>query len=659
MAKTWTRDASGRWHLIDADTESLVRMPSGRWARRSSGETSAKRGPGGAFGGWGDPPDITAPAVPGSLTVTPGDTQNVLDWADNSESDLAGYKVFRSTSAGTGYALVSTLGEVSAYTDTGLSNGTTYYYVVSAQDDAGNDSGYSSEASGAPVAPASCTAVTYSSAVDGDGVDEYFKWTRADVPKVLIEWDRTWSVGFRCRLGASDGGVVISNGYSYGSNNAMIWVVKTSSCYVRVNFKSSYMGSSSDTKVRAIGNKFSHVVVTHVASGETKIYIDGVLKSTSTFGSAHTSTNNPTIGCRWNASDESSVAYTWRGELGELAMWDSVLTAEQVTSAYSNGSVADLNAHAAASNLMCWLLMGDGSEDTTSTPATIQNLSAANSSANYSAVGVNWDSSADFTSTGPYGPPPEYDDDSTKRVAFSIGTGNKGTLPADHPALTYDWTRSFSCLVWFEIPNDPGTSVTRRLLGRAASVSGGTSYTEHYSHGFQVIRQSSSSPKMNIYAKVGHKYVSATGDEYNRFSVGDRICALLTFDYVDGGTHTLKLYINGAYQNQSTATSFNPGTSPAANIAANDFVVAGITNIQTTIYQIAWFDTDLTALDAFLLYNSGSPMDPTANACSWTKSGNVTAFHQMNEGSGTSLTDSVGSKNITLAGTATWEDDDA
>ena len=42
--------------------------------------------------------DLTAPGAPLSLTGTGGDGQVALNWADNSELDLAGYNVYRSTS---------------------------------------------------------------------------------------------------------------------------------------------------------------------------------------------------------------------------------------------------------------------------------------------------------------------------------------------------------------------------------------------------------------------------------------------------------------------------------------------------------------------------------------------------------------------------------
>lgn len=101
--------------------------------------------------GSGTPPPNTAPAAPTGLVATAGDGQVGLDWADNTESDLAGYNVYRSTTSGSGYAKVNgALVTASAFTNTGLVNGTTYFFVVTAVDTSLLESGFSSEAPATP-----------------------------------------------------------------------------------------------------------------------------------------------------------------------------------------------------------------------------------------------------------------------------------------------------------------------------------------------------------------------------------------------------------------------------------------------------------------------------------------------------------------------------
>jgi fibronectin type 3 domain-containing protein len=92
---------------------------------------------------------ITTPAAPTGLAATPDNAQVSLLW--NSSTGAATYNILRSTTSGSGYATVASGLTGTSYTDTGLTNGTTYYYVVTATN-TGGTSANSSQASGMPVA---------------------------------------------------------------------------------------------------------------------------------------------------------------------------------------------------------------------------------------------------------------------------------------------------------------------------------------------------------------------------------------------------------------------------------------------------------------------------------------------------------------------------
>jgi exo-poly-alpha-galacturonosidase len=95
----------------------------------------------------------TPPAAPTGLSATAGNAKVLLDWNNNSEGDLAGYNIYRSTTSGSGYAKINTsLRTSSDYNDIGVTNGTTYYYVVTAVNTALSESGYSSQVSATPAA---------------------------------------------------------------------------------------------------------------------------------------------------------------------------------------------------------------------------------------------------------------------------------------------------------------------------------------------------------------------------------------------------------------------------------------------------------------------------------------------------------------------------
>jgi hypothetical protein len=96
----------------------------------------------GTGGGAGSPP-----SAPTGLSAVAGNASVSLTW--NAPSGATSYNVKRSTINGSGYATVSSPTGTS-YTDTGLTNGTTYYYVVTAVG-AGGESANSSQVSATPL----------------------------------------------------------------------------------------------------------------------------------------------------------------------------------------------------------------------------------------------------------------------------------------------------------------------------------------------------------------------------------------------------------------------------------------------------------------------------------------------------------------------------
>ncbi|HEX4702723.1 MAG TPA: malectin domain-containing carbohydrate-binding protein, partial [Pseudonocardiaceae bacterium] len=89
------------------------------------------------------------PPTPTGLAATPGNASVALSW--NASSGATSYNVYRgNTSGGEGTTPVATIASTS-YTDTGLANGTKYYYKVSATN-GGGTSAHSTEVSATPSA---------------------------------------------------------------------------------------------------------------------------------------------------------------------------------------------------------------------------------------------------------------------------------------------------------------------------------------------------------------------------------------------------------------------------------------------------------------------------------------------------------------------------
>jgi hypothetical protein len=94
-------------------------------------------------------PDTQAPTTPTNVNATGGIGTASLSWTASTDNvGVTAYNIYRSTTSGftpgPGNKITSTA--ATTYSDTGLSNGT-YFYVITAQDAAGNVSGASAQAS--------------------------------------------------------------------------------------------------------------------------------------------------------------------------------------------------------------------------------------------------------------------------------------------------------------------------------------------------------------------------------------------------------------------------------------------------------------------------------------------------------------------------------
>ncbi|MEA2155111.1 MAG: large repetitive protein [Solirubrobacteraceae bacterium] len=160
-------------------------------------------------------PDTTPPGVPSAVVATAGDGSVTLDWADSSAVDLAHYVVQRRTGAGAWGTVASPL--VSGYTDTAVTNATTYSYRVSAVDTTSNASAFGTIVSATPAAaappPPSTGPVTRHVAIanylfgpstitvnSGDTVA--WDWTGADVNHSVTSTNAT--PAFDSHLGLAD-----------------------------------------------------------------------------------------------------------------------------------------------------------------------------------------------------------------------------------------------------------------------------------------------------------------------------------------------------------------------------------------------------------------------------------------------------------------------
>ncbi len=302
------------------------------------------------------------PQAPLGFVAIPSDQQVVLDWDNNTESDLAGYHVYRSLSSGGPYDQVSptsSLLTASNFTDLGLTNGTTYYYVVRAIDNGGNQSTYSREASATPNAPSSSlvgfwkfeeatSTVAYDSSPTGangtltngptwttgrvggglsfDGINDYVDTSYAtDLP--------TWTIAAWVKSPTAPSSSAASGPVHRNANFQINWNHPNATFRGAVAFRIG--GVSTGTWYPASfgslqANTWYHLTATY--DGENlKAYKDGVLitANSTPSGNADSETNTLKFG------RHSNSAQYFSGTADEIRVYSRALTDTEVSSLFN------------------------------------------------------------------------------------------------------------------------------------------------------------------------------------------------------------------------------------------------------------------------------------------------------------------------------------
>lgn len=144
---------------------------------------------------------------PSSLVASPSNTAVELNWS--AATGATSYNIKRSTTAGGPYTTIATAVTGTTSTDTGLTNGTTYYYVVTAVN-SGGESGNSNEASATPTAPTSSGRALLTIHLVGGTekeydlsateLDNFLDWTESATQNSKYKFVKTWNKGpFKAR----------------------------------------------------------------------------------------------------------------------------------------------------------------------------------------------------------------------------------------------------------------------------------------------------------------------------------------------------------------------------------------------------------------------------------------------------------------------------
>jgi hypothetical protein len=218
---------------------------------------------------WRRPPRCPPPPIPTGLQATAGNAQVTLGW--NASSGATGYRIKWSTTPGGSTTAIDVTG--TSHLHTGLTNGTPYYYVVSASG-AGGPSGDSAQVSATPTAPAvtwqhgalgaptpagSFTDGGSSFTVRGAGTDiqgtadqGHFAYRTVTGNTTIIA--RMASLSAVSGQTFTKGGLMMRNGTATGAQNAFMLATTTSSNGFRFQYRPTTGGSTSQLRPSPTGS---------------------------------------------------------------------------------------------------------------------------------------------------------------------------------------------------------------------------------------------------------------------------------------------------------------------------------------------------------------------------------------------------------------------
>jgi hypothetical protein len=299
---------------------------------------------------------VPPPATPVLDSVLPGDSQNTLNWTK--VTGATGYKIYYDVSSPVDSDSPNFLvGDVATYTQTGLSNGTLYYYKIRSVG-VGGVSGFSNELSATPSSFVNEKSLLF------DGINEYvsianpsnfhFETGGNDLPFSVSAWckmvdatafqiitkgataNREW--GFRFTnvdkiifklFGNAAGTIAIGRTY----NTAL-----TSDEGSWVHYLGTYDGSGVNTGIKIYRNSTELSLLNSSAGSYTSMFDSG---------------DNVEVG-QWAGVGNAD------GNIDEVSVWTKELTQSEINNIYNGGTPNNLNEHSAVANLESWWRNGDG-----------------------------------------------------------------------------------------------------------------------------------------------------------------------------------------------------------------------------------------------------------------------------------------------------------
>lgn len=294
------------------------------------------------------------------------------------------------------------------------------------------------------------------------------------------------------------------------------------------------------------------------------------------------------------------------GNLAQTVVFDRVLTAGEVTELYNGGYLMDVRTHSAFANCTHYAPHGGAPNDSTT---NVQDLSGNSN----------------------HGTP----------TSWEQANFDAGDVPSPFRSLSFGGTDEY-----ISIPDDSTLDITSNISISAWFKSSGTSagiFAKFTASG----NQRSFYCNIEGSGKVGSVfYKDGAGAEYSYYNTNstynDNAWHHLAITYNSSNVHTI--YIDGS----SVATTDNSAGTPDGTIfsgtsiasigslgSASTFMVGNVTEVAV------WDTAVLSAAEVAAIYNSGVPIDVTANSGDYTSSGDLVSYWPINASDNPTTSDGI------------------
>ena len=258
--------------------------------------------------------DGDVPSAPTNLIATPGLGKVDLTWIENTETDLAYYKVYADTVTNPSAYIGNGFVGQQKYSHSGILDGSIRYYRISAVDLAGNESEKTSTVFAMPHDPVNEQCLSF------DGDNDYI-----DTPLASNLLPLSISVLFKPDVNSGEQSIVDSDiGGSYGQSVILGYVDGDNS--VDVQYHNGYYNSPFTYSP----NKWYHAVAVF-DTGIVSLYMNGELVGNHTFTQSSPDGSNFRIG-RHNSGDPQ----WFDGKIDEVIIWNDTLSLNEIQAINSN-----------------------------------------------------------------------------------------------------------------------------------------------------------------------------------------------------------------------------------------------------------------------------------------------------------------------------------